>query len=171
VGGSFFQWNLGARGNREHLIMADINRHGTTLASMDGSIESGRWYDVKIEVAGLKVKCYLDGKLLQSAELPSTALPGLFASASRVKSSGELILKVINSRSSAADTKVRISGAKGVAPNIESVVLTGDPDEVNSVEQPDKVAPASQNLLVEGSEFFHAFPAHSLTILKVKEER
>jgi alpha-L-rhamnosidase len=47
---------------------------GDNIHIMNGSIETGRWYDVKVEVKGSGVKCYLDGKLVQEAKKPSSRL-------------------------------------------------------------------------------------------------
>jgi hypothetical protein len=56
-------WNLGGYGNTQHLLQApDI-----IAPPLEGSIETGRWYDVRLEVAGPNVKCYLDGRLVQEA--------------------------------------------------------------------------------------------------------
>ncbi len=32
-----------------------------------GRIETGRWYDIRIETAGGRIRCYLDGKLIHDA--------------------------------------------------------------------------------------------------------
>ena len=50
---------------------------------MPGSIETGRWYDIRIELTGKNIKCYLDGKLIHDVTPP--ALKSLYASASRAK--------------------------------------------------------------------------------------
>jgi alpha-L-arabinofuranosidase len=58
-------WNLGGWGNTKHAIQTpDVES-----PQIDGSIETGRWYDIKVEVQGPAVKCYLDGKLVQQASL------------------------------------------------------------------------------------------------------
>jgi len=166
AGGSYFQWNLGGWGNTQHGILADINRHSSTLDQVDGSIETGRWYEVKIAVQGHHVQCFLDGKLLQSADLPPTSTPGLFASASRDESSGEIILKVVNSRATPAATHVRLNGVHRLSQRASQTLLAGDPDAVNSIDHPDRIHPVSTTEPVDGPDFARAFPAHSLTILR-----
>jgi hypothetical protein len=56
-------WNLGGWGNTKHAL------EGPDFASdpVPGQIETGRWYDIKIELQGPTVKAYLDGKLVQQA--------------------------------------------------------------------------------------------------------
>jgi len=42
---------------------------------------------------------------------------------------------------------------------------------VNTLEQPDKIAPATQNIEVAGPDFSRVFPAHSLSVIRVKMEK
>jgi hypothetical protein len=55
-------WNLGGWGNTKHAL----EMPGADSQQVPGKIETGRWYDVKIELQGAKVRCFLDGKLIQS---------------------------------------------------------------------------------------------------------
>jgi hypothetical protein len=56
-------WNLGGWGNTRHGIEAP----GTSTEQVAGSIETGRWYDIKVELSGDKVRAYLDNQLVQTA--------------------------------------------------------------------------------------------------------
>ncbi|BCM90052.1 extracellular exo-alpha-L-arabinofuranosidase [Abditibacteriota bacterium] len=56
-------WNLGGWGNTKNAIQTpDLDS-----PQVPGTIETGRWYDIKIELQGPTVKAYLDGKLVQQA--------------------------------------------------------------------------------------------------------
>lgn len=59
----YSHWNLGGWGNTLHGL--DVN-DGVFLQK-PGHIETGRWYDIRIELKGPEVKAYLDGKLVQQA--------------------------------------------------------------------------------------------------------
>jgi len=56
-------WNLGGWSNTAHALEAP----GISRRQVPGSIETGRWYDVRIELEGNTVRAYLDGRLVQSA--------------------------------------------------------------------------------------------------------
>ena len=56
-------WNLGGWGNTLHAIEAPA----TPGERLPGKIETGRWYDIKIELKANTIRAYLDGKLLQTA--------------------------------------------------------------------------------------------------------
>ena len=53
------QWNVGGWGNTRHAVQVGDAVVGEQTA---GTIETGRWYDLKIEVSGRTVRGYLDGK-------------------------------------------------------------------------------------------------------------
>ena len=56
---------------------------------------------------------------------------------------------------------------------IESVatVLAGEPEDMNSLDAPEKVAPQTMTLTGVGNTFVHEFPAHSVTVLRVKARK
>jgi hypothetical protein len=56
-------WNLGGRGNTRYTLEVPDG----VSSPATGQIETGRWYDIKVEVKGSTAKAYLDGKLLQQA--------------------------------------------------------------------------------------------------------
>ena len=62
-------WNIGGWGNTRHAHRDGRNQSATDVP---GSIETGRWYDIRIEVKGANVKCYLDGKLIHDVKWQAT---------------------------------------------------------------------------------------------------
>jgi alpha-L-arabinofuranosidase len=157
-------WNLGGWGNTSHGI--EMNE---ILTQVPGSIETGRWYDIRIEVQGPSIKCYLDGKLIH--DIRHTSLPSLYASATRDSKSGDIILKVVNASAGKIDTGIHLKGAKKLAPFGEAIVLTSEnPTDENSLDAPAKVSPKTQTLNLSGPDFQHIFPGNSLTVLRIEAE-
>lgn len=56
-------WNLGGWGNRQH----GLEVPGTAAERVDGRIETGRWYEIKVELSGNTVRAHLDGDLVHEA--------------------------------------------------------------------------------------------------------
>ncbi|RYX86701.1 hypothetical protein EON83_00540 [bacterium] len=56
-------WNLGGWGNTK----SALELPGASTAQTPQTIELNRWYDIRVEVQGPTVKCYLDNKLIQQA--------------------------------------------------------------------------------------------------------
>jgi alpha-L-arabinofuranosidase len=68
-----FCWlNLGGWGNSQHAIEYCLDGAKTTLDACPGKVETGRWYDVKIEVDGSEIKCYLDNQLILKGKIPTS---------------------------------------------------------------------------------------------------
>ena len=64
-------WNLGGWNNTRTAIENCVSGHKTSLGTpIPVRIEAGRWYDIRIELQGKQIRCYLDGKLIQEAKYP-----------------------------------------------------------------------------------------------------
>ena len=155
-------WNLGGWGNKEH----GLEVPGIHADRVPGRIETGRWYDIKIECLGAHVRCYLDGKLIH--DVSREPLQSLYASASRVKKSGELILKVVNGNSQPLATDINLKGLSKVK-TATAIVLTSTSElDENTLDEPTKVVPKTQTLNVTGPSFRQTFPGNSVTVLRLK---
>jgi len=162
-------WDVGSYQNKFHGIQVRLAQQDHLIAQVPGSIETGRWYDVKIELKGAKLDCYLDGKLVQSAEVLPPQVQCLYASAVRDEKAGEVILKVVNPGDDPCMTGIQLSGVAGIAPEIMAIVLTGAGlGAENSFEHPLAVAPVESRFNVSGPRFDHRFPQHSMTVLRIK---
>jgi len=132
-----------------------------------GRIETGRWYDIRIELYGPRMRCYLDGQLVHNCEDP--ALAPLTAVAGRVEATGELVLKVVNVSDKPHDTAIALDGAEQVATEGMAVVLSADrPTVENDFAQPARIVPVTQAVTNCGVNFRHTFAPYSLTILRLK---
>jgi alpha-L-arabinofuranosidase len=154
-------WNLGGWGNTQHGV--EMNE---ILTQAPGSIETGRWYDIRIEVKGPSIKCYLDGKLIH--DIRRTTLASLYASATRDSKSGDIILKVVNGSAEKIDTSVHLKGSNKLSGTVHAIVLTSEnPADENSLDAPSKVSPKTEAFNISSPDFQHNFPGNSLTILRV----
>jgi alpha-L-arabinofuranosidase len=158
-------WNLGGWGNTAHAIeMNDI------ITQVPGSILTGRWYDIRIEVKGPAIKCYLDGELVH--DIQRTSLPSLYASATRDSKSGDIILKVVNASADKLDTGIHLKGEKELARSGEAIVLSSDnPADENSLDAPAKVSPKTQAFGLSGPDFNHVFPGNSFTVMRIGTQK
>jgi len=155
-------WNLGGWDNSQHGLQGE----GLAEARTPGQIETGRWYDVRIESRAGGVKAYLDGKLVQEGQRHPTAT--LFASCGRDNRSGDLVLKVVNYSEQPQSAQIDLAGMHGVEGPVRALTLASDnPDDENSLSDPDRVKPLASEFAVQSPQFQHEFPKWSLTILRV----
>jgi alpha-L-arabinofuranosidase len=164
---NFRWWNLGGWGNTVSRceVSEDGGRepYGPTVPF---TVESGRWYNLKLEVNGHTARGYVDGKLVMEAtdqDRPPTATA--FASASYVNASGELIVKVVNTAPKPLDAEIHVKDATQIGSG-KAIVLVGDPAAVNTVANPTNVAPKEEPLTNTSASFTRTFPAYSVTLLR-----
>ena len=162
-------WNIGGWGNVRHALeRCDDGSKSPLGQSVSGQVETGRWYDVRVEVQGDRIRCFLDDRLINQAVYAPITVSTLHAVAGRVKATGEVILKVVNVSAQPQETIIQLRGVKAVAPQAAAVVLTSaDPSNENSLEQPAKVAPVTGTVKAAPN-FRHTFPANSLTVLRLR---
>ena len=159
-------WNIGGWNNTQHAIEHCQGGGKSIVGSyVPGQVETGRWYDIRIELSGERIRCYLDGQLIQDAVYP--AEKPLHATASRVQDSNEIILKVVNVAAESTDTEIRLVGAGPLHATGTATVLTGAPSDENSLDGPNKVTPVSSPVNGVGPQFRYTFAPHSLTVLRL----
>lgn len=142
------QWILGAPvggltvadpSKPEMILQTHLAEQDQLLAHTPGSLETNRWYDIKIVVRAGKIECSLDGKVIQSAALPVRRVPGLFTSATRDAATGQTILKVVNPGAAPTVAQVKLQGAGSVGWTGQVTTLAGDPAAEDNFAQPGAV--------------------------------
>ena len=154
-------WNIGGWGNTRHAIEMD----GVFANSVPGRIDTGRWYDIRIELSDIKIKCFLDDKLVHDIAYPRTK--ALYAVASRAKNQQGAIIKVVNASPEPQDTRITLNGATLSGAGTAIVLSSDGPEDENSLEQPSKVIPVTKRLNCSGTNFSHNFPGNSVTVLRL----
>jgi len=130
---------------------------------------SGQWYDIRIELKGDDIKCYVDDKLVvQATDTPPAPPATLYVAASRDNAAGEVILKIVNVVGTPQSLEINLSGVTDVNKEAELQTLTGQPDDMNSIEAPQKVAPEKTTIPDASAKFIHEFPPYSVSVIRLK---
>jgi alpha-N-arabinofuranosidase len=96
-------------------------------------------------------------------------VPCLFYDATRDSQSGTIYLKVVNRQSAAQPVHVQISGVSAVEAQGQALLLKANgPTDTNSIQEPTKIVPATENVDGLGTDFTREFPPYSITILELK---
>ena len=155
-------WNLGGWGNTRHAIELG----GIVGNDVRGRIETNRWYDIRIELTGSRIRCYLDGKLIHDV---NPQMKSLYAVAGLPRPSGDIILKVVNVSDSSHDTQIDLRGAAPAIQSAAATILTSaNPTDENTLDQSEKVAPVTRSADITTPKFRYTFPAHSVTVLRLR---
>ncbi len=162
-------WNIGGWGNSTDVLMQDRTDLGKR---QEIRIETGKWYDIKIEFSGHRIRCYLDGVLKHDEALHEKQFPTIFATAGIRQSDGMLLVKVVNPFSEEKVCQLSLNGAGMVDATGEAIVLTSaNPADENALDEPEKVVPKTVALSGISGTFSYRAPANSLSIIKVKTKR
>jgi hypothetical protein len=142
-GGERFWWNLGGWNNTQHAIEWNQTPVGRPVR---GRIETNRWYDIKIELAGNRIRCFLDGALVHDA----TATPPetFFVTAGREDASGEIVVKAINLAAEPREASIEVR-----------------------VEEPERLVPREGRIDHVAKQFKHTFLPQSFTLLRLRQVR
>jgi alpha-L-arabinofuranosidase len=162
------EWNLGGWGNTQHGIQELLGMQPRIVNRVPGFIETGRWYDVRIELKGTRIDCYLDGRHVQSAEVAAPRRGGIFASAVRDEMAREVILKIVNATPQSQTIAVRLDGVKRIKARAKALLLTGQSlDAINSLDNPSAIAPRVAAITIKSRDFKQKVPANAFLVLRI----
>lgn len=158
-----YWWNIGGWNNTQHAIELNQSPVGRPAR---GQIETNRWYDVKVELAGNRIRCYLDGQLVHDATAPSTE--HFYATAGLDEASGDIVIKAINTGDEPVSSTLELQGVDPVKSGTVTLLTSGKLSDNNSLDEPMRVAPVENRLPPIGPGTAHEFPARSLSVLRLK---
>ena len=157
-------WNLGGWENTRHGVEVCSDGVKSTVASVGGSLETGRTYHISIRVEGSRVKCYLDNELLHDFVLPVERK--VYAAASIDDEAGVLYVKLVNPHAAAQAVTINLANASVTGGSMVELTSGSNKDE-NSLDNPRNVVPRESTLDVAGQRFTVDMPAWSLRILRL----
>lgn len=161
----FTFWNLAGWGNtRSAIQISDEGGRSEASPAVNTAVETGKWYDVRVDVTGDGADCYLDGKFVQTFKYGSPR--EIFAAAGRA--GDDVIVKLINGTSQPRVTTVTLDGLAGESREATVDTLThNDPYAENSLDAPTKVVPVRSTLKIDSNTADMTLPAQSVTVLRV----
>jgi alpha-L-arabinofuranosidase len=137
--------------------------------SVPGKIESDRWYDIKIQLADRRIRCFLDGKPIHDLPYrPPAKTPDLAASCAQDTANGDIIVKLVSKSSEPTRAKLDLSELNRVGATAAKTVLTGDPLAENHFGQAAEVLPETEEIPA-ANQMEIELPSHSLTVVRFKK--
>lgn len=161
--------NIGGWRNSQHGLELETDGGRQVIGSVKGTIESGRWYDIRVDVSPTEVRSYLDGKLLFVAKPPSHRL--LHVVSGRDETTKETIVKIVNGERAARPVELELTGWNKGFGGKRTELTSANPTDENSIANPNKVRPTVRSLTSQKSKTQLTLPACSVTILRLKEIR
>lgn len=164
----YYMADIGSHTN-ESVIFGERNAQGNVSLfdyRNSTSIQTGHWYDIKVEIKGNTWKCYLDNRL--EYEYTYQPLIRHYAVAGYDRQTKEVIIKLINGENKPWKTRIDLKNAVSVHPEGSCLTLSSsDPDDENSFAEPEKLIPVETKLTGLKPSFDRICPPHSFTILRI----
>lgn len=167
--GNWLWWNLGGWGNTRHGIEKCVAGGKSLLVAQDGGkIETGKWYDIRIELENDRIRCYLDNKLIHDVLDNGGAAP-IAAVSGLDRRTGEVVVKIANTSADTQDATISLAGLKpGKVPMSATVLTSASPSDENTLDEPNRVAPRTTTGVETVPEFKRQIPPYSVTVLRLK---
>jgi alpha-L-arabinofuranosidase len=163
---NFFWWNIGGWGNTRHAIEVSADGGKSELGqSVNGKIQTGKWYEIQVEVLPGKIICSLDGVKIHEVST-ITEMHSVFASASR--NDNELFIKAVNLDKVSRMVNFNLDTERKLVSK-GTVFTMSHPDEwaENSLTEPERVAPVGKSIKVSKNGTYE-LPANSINVYKLK---
>ncbi|MFC0506558.1 alpha-L-arabinofuranosidase C-terminal domain-containing protein [Micromonospora costi] len=163
--GNYYWWNLGGWNNTQGAVEKAVDGAKTTLIAKPNTIETGRTYDITVQVRGTTVTLLLDGQVWGSFDDDAVTEP--FAQVvTRDVAARQLIVKVVNAQDAPARTTIDLGDVR-VANTARMTVISGDPEQLNTrTAQP--IKPVTSTIKGVGGTFTRTFEPHSVTFIRVQ---
>ena len=164
-----FCWlNFGGWGNTQHAIEQISSGGKIQTVTKRGRVQEGKWYDVTLTVSGDSVKAWLDNDLVFDTVLKHNTSLGIFSSATIEDTTGELIVKVVNSQEEGTTARLNISNFNVRSAKLIRLRANSGEDE-NTLQQPTNIFPTQHELSPECNTVELELPAYSLNIIRIKQ--
>ncbi len=161
-------FNLGGWGNTLNGLEQIVNGGKSQVATVPGNIETGKWYDIKIEVDGDSAKCYIDKNNILSAKLRKNTSPGVFTNASIDDNTGEMFVKIVNTGSVNTTAQLNLKNYDIRDAQVIRLTSASGNDE-NTFDDPTKIYPIKETLSPSKDNIIIDVPAYSLNIVRINK--
>lgn len=159
---NYYWFNIGGWGNTQHAIERVSNGNKSVLLSKTGRINNDQWYLIKLVAGKDGVLCYIDDELI--FHVPAAPGP-VTASVTEDKETNQIIVKLVNSSSTALTTSLDIPALTGNQ-TVPVTLLTGaNRTDRNSLTSPDLIKPTTVNLNLSKSCTIN-LPAYSMQVFR-----
>lgn len=137
-----FDWlNLGGWSNSRTSVETTMSGNRNTLeGAHSDSYETGRWYDIQLDVDDEDITAFVDGKQVYKGKKKSDLLHGVYANSTLDEKTNTLYTKIVNLCATGTTGSLELSG--GTAAEAEMVRLYGlSGDDENTMRYPDNIVP------------------------------
>lgn len=164
--GDYYWWNLGGWGNTTSAVEVARSGGKSTLVNHDTVIETGRTYQLRLEVDGRRITGWIDGEQAFSVVDEMTIEP-LYQVVTRDSATGAVTLKVVNAQADPVTTDVSLAGQRLRNPATVTTIAA-EPEADNILGEEPVVVPETRLAPRLGNEFRYEFAPYSVTFIELR---
>ncbi len=158
---NYFLWEFDSNGENR---LVHINGWSRVKLSPNQTLNvhpDGHHLCIKIE--NESIYCYLDDQLVHEYKL--SKIPYLTSVSTLDEKNNQVIVKLVNASEYSLETIIDVDGKKKLVG--KQIILTSDdPNNTNTMEEPDKVTPIESALWLDSN--VYEIPSYSVVILKIE---
>ncbi len=162
-------WNIGGWDNTVSCLQSienGIKSNQIIGTDKPFAAEEGKTYQLKVEVSGTKVKCYIDNELYVDYDTGSKSEAEAYQVVS-TDETGDVIIKIVNVTESSKTVAVNVENAN-VASNAKVSQIAGDSlANDNILGQPEDCKNEEFTVSGVGESFNYTVPAYSVTCIRL----
>ncbi|WP_026930548.1 alpha-L-arabinofuranosidase C-terminal domain-containing protein [Glycomyces tenuis] len=162
----YYWWNLGGWGNTTSALEKASGGGKSTLVNHDTVIETGRTYDLRLEVRGRTITGFVDGEQVFSV-VDEQRIEPLYQVVTRDEETGAVTLKVVNATGEPVRTDVELEGQK-LHKTGEVTTLACDPGCDNILGEEPVLSPETERVRHLGNDFTYEFEPYSVTFIELR---
>ena len=171
-----YQWyNIGGWSNAQNNVEQANGGNRVQLArERRFQVETGRWYDLQVDVEGDSIHCYIDGRLdFACKSQKGGAMEGVFASTTIDDKEKMMYVKVVNVGEGYADGTLNLRNCSVDTGRDDALRLirlfSENGTDENTIQEPRKIYPGEGRIKAETpTQVLFQVPAYSVNILKVR---
>jgi alpha-L-arabinofuranosidase len=164
--GDYYWWNLGGWNNTTSAIEVATGGGKATLVNHDTIIETGRTYQLRLEVDGRRITGFVDGEQAFTV-LDEQTIEPIYQVVTRDSRTGAVTLKVVNPQPDPLTTRVQLAGqplrGRGTV-----TTIAAEPAADNILGQEPVVFPVTEVVNGLGNRFTYEFAPYSVTFIELQ---
>lgn len=168
-----FDWlNLGGWGNTGTAVETTRDGGRNTLPNRkDDHYDTGKWYDIQLDVRGDSITAYVDGRKVYEAVKQSSRMYGVYEVSTLDEETKTLYTKIVNLGATGTAGSLRLSGGKARSAEMVRLAAHSGEDE-NTMQFPDNIVPRPAKVTLSEGGRTLSFPVapYSVNVITTKLE-
>jgi len=130
-------------------------------------VENGKWYDLRVDVDGDSITCFINDKEVMAAKTKNAMMEGVYATSTLDENDNTLYVKVVNVGAASTKGTINLKNAAVENATMERLSSAKGTDE-NTIENPYNIVPAMGDVRADNNKLTFDVLPFSVNIIKAK---